>query len=367
MSGTKISALPDAGALTGAELVPVVSDPAGTPVTERSTVDAIAARAVVTGGAVPDTRLVSAGAGLTGGGSLAANRTISIPNAAITRAMLVNSAATSVIGRNLGSAGPPADIAAGVDGHVLRRASGSLTFGTVATEGIADGAVTMAKIAQQGATSGQVIKWNGTAWAPAADETGGGGSSPVPGYVAGRWIAPYIGSVGASATLGANAIKFIPFMLDRTITVTGLGCRISTVVASSNVQLAIYAADVSAGTPTGNALLSTGNLSAATAATVSETSLGPVTLDVNTLYWAAINNSAAGIAVQAILGANVSPAARMIGASNLADLSSSATSMALMLELVQTFGTWPSVTGGSFTVSTQGRQAMAFLQIGTLP
>jgi hypothetical protein len=35
---------------------------------------------------------------------------------------------------------------------------------------IADGNVTMAKIAQSGATNGQVLKWNGTAWAPAADD-----------------------------------------------------------------------------------------------------------------------------------------------------------------------------------------------------
>ena len=35
------------------------------------------------------------------------------------------------------------------------------------------------KIAQQGATSGQVLKWNGTAWAPAADEPGSGGSNPT--------------------------------------------------------------------------------------------------------------------------------------------------------------------------------------------
>ncbi|MEO0025976.1 MAG: tail fiber domain-containing protein [candidate division WOR-3 bacterium] len=34
---------------------------------------------------------------------------------------------------------------------------------------IADGAVTMAKINQAGASAGQVLKWNGSAWAPAAD------------------------------------------------------------------------------------------------------------------------------------------------------------------------------------------------------
>lgn len=39
---------------------------------------------------------------------------------------------------------------------------------------LADGAVTMSKIHQSGATIGQVIKWNGTSWAPAPDSVGGG-------------------------------------------------------------------------------------------------------------------------------------------------------------------------------------------------
>jgi hypothetical protein len=34
------------------------------------------------------------------------------------------------------------------------------------------------KIAQQSATSGQVLKWSGSTWAPAADQTGGGASTP---------------------------------------------------------------------------------------------------------------------------------------------------------------------------------------------
>jgi hypothetical protein len=63
--------------------------------------------------------------------------------------------------------------------------SGNGTSGTplqVANNGIgatqiADGAITMAKINQAGATSGQVIKWNGSAWAPGSDDVGGGGGA----------------------------------------------------------------------------------------------------------------------------------------------------------------------------------------------
>ncbi len=51
-----------------------------------------------------------------------------------------------------------------------------LANNAVIAEKIANGAITGAKIAQAGATTGQALKWNGTAWAPAADATGGSSS-----------------------------------------------------------------------------------------------------------------------------------------------------------------------------------------------
>jgi hypothetical protein len=46
--------------------------------------------------------------------------------------------------------------------------------GTVQTVDIGDTAVTMAKLAQAGAATGQVVKWTGSAWAPGQDNAGGG-------------------------------------------------------------------------------------------------------------------------------------------------------------------------------------------------
>lgn len=57
-----------------------------------------------------------------------------------------NSTALSVMGRSANSSGTPADIAAATDGHVLRRSGTTLGFGTIATAGIADSAVTYAKM-----------------------------------------------------------------------------------------------------------------------------------------------------------------------------------------------------------------------------
>jgi uncharacterized protein with putative carbohydrate binding module/uncharacterized protein DUF5907 len=77
---------------------------------------------------------------------------LDIPTDAIDDTRLRNSAATSVIGRSAGTSGDPGDIAASADDQVLRRASGTLGFGTVATGGIADAAVTYAKIQDVSAT-----------------------------------------------------------------------------------------------------------------------------------------------------------------------------------------------------------------------
>ncbi len=50
--------------------------------------------------------------------------------------------------------------------------SSEIADNAVNTAEIANGAVTAAKLANMGAANGQVLKWNGTAWAPAADNAG---------------------------------------------------------------------------------------------------------------------------------------------------------------------------------------------------
>jgi Chaperone of endosialidase len=50
-----------------------------------------------------------------------------------------------------------------------------LAQNSVGTNNLIDGSVTGVKLNNMGATTGQVLKWNGANWAPAADNTGGGG------------------------------------------------------------------------------------------------------------------------------------------------------------------------------------------------
>lgn len=79
---------------------------------------------------------------------------ITLANNSVTDAILRDSGALSVIGRSANSAGDPADIsAAAASGAVLRESGSVLGFGTVATAGITDAAVTYAKIQDVSAIS----------------------------------------------------------------------------------------------------------------------------------------------------------------------------------------------------------------------
>ena len=76
----------------------------------------------------------------------ASGATWTIDNNVVSDAKLRQGTALTVIGRSANSTGNVADIAAANDGEVLRRSGTALGFGTVATAGIANSAVTLAKM-----------------------------------------------------------------------------------------------------------------------------------------------------------------------------------------------------------------------------
>jgi hypothetical protein len=188
----------------------------------------------------------------------------------------------------------------------------------------------------------------------------------VAAYRAGNWIWPYLGAAAAGGTTNASVIFFVPFFVWRPVTINRLGARVTTVAASSNFQLAIYAANAS-GNPTGTPLGSTASLSGATATTVESADLTPFTLYPGQLYFGALNRDSTALAFQTISDSGFAPAG-LIGASTLAGLSTSGTAISPNLHtLAQTFGTWPDVTSATFgSLSNSFRAAAVFLRVNSV-
>lgn len=122
---------------------------------------------------------ITAGAGLTGGGTGAVN--LGLQAGGVTFSHLAQSGCTSgQIPKWNGTAWAcAADANSG--GTVTSVTTGSgLTGGPISTTGtiaIASGGVAFSHLAQNGCTAGQIPKWNGTAWACAADnDTNSGGT-----------------------------------------------------------------------------------------------------------------------------------------------------------------------------------------------
>lgn len=89
--------------------------------------------------------------------------TAGIASKAVTDAKLRDSGLLSVIGRAANSSGVPADISTtAATGAVLRESGSTLGFGTVATAGIADNAITAIKLADSAHGYGQQGMTNGT-------------------------------------------------------------------------------------------------------------------------------------------------------------------------------------------------------------
>lgn len=126
--------------------------------------------------------------------------------AKVTSAMLRNSGALSVIGRSANSSGVPADISCTAAGDGVLRESGSvLGCGTVATAGLANNAVTDAKLRQSAALS--IIGRSANSTGNVADISASAGSSCA-FRESGNTLA--CGTL-ATAALADNAVTFAKF------------------------------------------------------------------------------------------------------------------------------------------------------------
>ncbi|QIG69036.1 hypothetical protein EVB78_002 [Rhizobium phage RHph_N1_15] len=186
-----------------------------------------------------------------------------------------------------------------------------------------------------------------------------------PAYAVGRWYPAFlIGTVTTGTAVTANKIRMLPFIVPVDITISDLAVRVATAAAAGNVQVAIYAADAN-GDPTGAALAKTGNLSTATASSdVSLPLAAPVALKAG-LYFMAVNADNSTAQLQTV-GQSNNNMACLIGVSALADLSPGGNNNSeAPLSIDQTFGTWPDLTGATFTRVTSNNTALIRFKIAS--
>lgn len=182
-------------------------------------------------------------------------------------------------------------------------------------------------------------------------------SPPFPAYIAGNYYLPPGVTVGAGTAPPVNTIRCVPFQIFQPVTIQAIGTRITTLSASGNVQFAIYANNAATGRPTGTALGATGSLSTTLTGVFSAAPAGGnFTLQPGT-YWSAVNqdNSTAAYRTNAT-GQSFTTA--LIGTATEASITNASTSAALTISTAQTFGTWPDLTGASFTETTALGSAM---------
>jgi hypothetical protein len=266
--------------------------------------------------------------------------TWTIDSGVITNAKLADVATATIKGRTTAGSGSPEDLTSA-------QATALLDTFTSSLKGLAP---------SSGGGTSNFLRADGTWAAPS-----GGATNNL--YANGHWISPHYGTLGAGAAMVANTIYLYPFTVQRAITVDELGARVTTGVAASSVQLAIYAS--ADGEPDGAPLATTVSLSSAASGVISD-DITDFNLSEKTSYWMATNSSGA-ITMQHLSGATQLAAAFAIGAPTLATISSQVSASGGWRSVSQTFGTWPTLTAGATTIQTGApRGGLVFLQISAL-
>jgi hypothetical protein len=176
------------------------------------------------------------------------------------------------------------------------------------------------------------------------------GHSP---YVAGDWHAPFMAQIGAGAALTSGVIRLVPFLIPRPVTISNLGCRITTLAGSGKIKLAYYASDA-AGVPTGTPVVSTGDIATDTAADASAAVTTTATAQPG-LHWMAAWADNATVVLQVANGATTIGGFAS-GSPTLANITNASNNAAYQRNWTLAYGAWPDLTGQS-TTETAGSNA----------
>ena len=173
--------------------------------------------------------------------------------------------------------------------------------------------------------------------------------------IAGNWYRARLNAGSNGTAPGVNLITLAPLMdIHKRLTISGFNVRMN-VTAVGNFQVALYANNPSTMRPTGSALASTASISSNTSGNITCNLSSSYQVDPTheISYWVAMNTDAATAAWRALLSTGPSAYGSLIGSTAPGSIFVSQTGGVTGLTTPQTFGTWPSLTGATFTeVST---------------
>lgn len=175
--------------------------------------------------------------------------------------------------------------------------------------------------------------------AKAADVVG------VPAYKASRYYLPFGVTVVTSGLTapGANSIRLFKARVLQDCVIDQALMRVVATQASQNVQAAVYNDDPATGFP-GTLVASSGSMSTTSAAAV--TAPMSAALSVNRYYWFASCCDHATPTFNSQSAAAMALGAAVIGSATAAN---AIAAVPVGLSFAGTFGTWPNLTGQSFT------------------
>lgn len=192
------------------------------------------------------------------------------------------------------------------------------------------------------------------------------GSAPPanahPGYNPGDWYAPPLNGVAlAGGVLVIGSVRLIPFFLSKSIRISDLGCRITTLAAAGNIRLAIYRADpANPKRAIGVPIVETGNISTAAAVAISAAVTAAATLPPG-LYFMAVNSDNATVILQTLGNNSIAPST-IVGSATLANLAWNTNGVQITYTFASAFGAFPDLTGQALTEAQSSAWGIVYMK-----
>lgn len=118
-----------------------------------------------------------------------------------------------------------------------------------------------------------------------AATTSSGASLSRPEYTSGYWYPGFNATTTNSTNYGVGSQYFVPIIVDRPITITNLGMRVTTAGSNTDVAMALYASDPTTGSPTTIITSATATINVSSTGGKDFTLNTPVTLSPGTIYY----------------------------------------------------------------------------------